>query len=380
MATTTADVRLSVLHDMQADLGAAFTEWNGTYVADHFGSPEEEYWAVRRSAGVIDMSALQKFDVIGPDAMSFLNRVLTRDVSRAVDGQAVYSPICDGNGGFIDDGIAFRIDRGQFLLVTGGGERDEVWLREHAKRFDVAVENVTDTRVDIGVQGPRSRDLLQRITDCDLGSLGYYRFTWARVCGYDALVSRTGYSGELGYEIFAATEHAVEIWKAILQAAEPGELRPYGFKATDMLRVESALPFCGYEMDGATTPYEAGLGWAVDLNKGEFVGRPALARTQEQGPREVLVGLEMEDLHFPEGGARIFLDRRKVGTVTSPSFSPLMEKSLALARVRPECSDLGTEVLVEIGASRWNARGGRARPARVVRIPFYDPCKRRVRA
>lgn len=355
-------IKGSALHDVQTDLGAAFTEWNGYYVADHFGQPVEEYWAVRRSGGIIDMSALQKFDVFGPDAVAFLDRVLTRDVARMVDGQALYSPICNANGGFVDDGIAFRVEETQFMLVTGGGAQDEAWLREHAKGLDLILDTVTHSEVDIAVQGPRSRAILQRLTSSDLETLNYYRFTQTKIAGYDALLSRTGYSGELGYEIFAACEQAVEVWKAIVQAAEPGELMPYGFKALDMLRVEAGLVFCGYEMDATTTPYDAGLGWAVDLNRESFIGKAVLAWARKEGSREVLVGLEMEDLYFPEGGARIFHDRQKVGAVTSASFSPLMEKSLVLARVKPELAGLGRELQVEIGASRWNARGGPDRP------------------
>lgn len=364
------EAKRSALHDVQVKLGARFTEWNGYYVPDHFGQPVEEYWAVRRRAGIIDMSALQKFDVLGSDAVRFLNRVLTRDVARAVNGQALYSPICNARGGFIDDSIAFRIDEMQFMLVTGGGEHDEEWLREQAKGLNVALVNVTGSRVDIAVQGPHSRAILQRLTQSDLGELDYYAFTSARLAGFDVLLSRTGYSGELGYELFAPCEQATDIWKAIAQTAEPGELTPYGFKALDVLRIESALVFCGYEMDAANTPYDVGLGWTVDLDKESFIGKTALAWAKQQGPRETLVGLEVEDVYFPESGARLFRDGRKAGIVTSPTFSPLMEKVIALARVKPEHTRPGTELQVDMG--------NRTRTAWVVRIPFYDPSKRRV--
>jgi len=184
------------------------------------------------------------------------------------------------------------------------------------------------------------------------------------------LLSHTGYSGELGYELFAPCERATEIWKAIAQTAEPGELTPYGFKALDVLRIESALVFCGYEMDAANTPYDVGLGWTVDLDKESFIGRAALAWAKQQGSHETLVGLEVEDVYFPESGAKLFRDGRKVGIVTSPTFSPLMEKVIALAGVKPEHTSPGTELQVEMGS--------RARTAWVVRIPFYDPSKRRV--
>jgi aminomethyltransferase len=369
------ETKRSPLHDVLTDLRAVFTEWNGYSVADCFGYPKEEYWAVRRSAGITDMSALQKFDIFGPDAIRFLNRVLTRNVTRAVDGQALYSPMCDENGGFVDDCIAFRMSDTQFMLVTGGGEKDDEWLRAHAKGLDVSLYNVTDSRANIAVQGPCSRAIIQRVTRANVGELGYYHFTRAKVAdasiSVNVLLSRTGYTGELGYELFVSRQEAPEVWKALAQAAEPGELRPFGFKALDMLRVEAGLVFCGYEMDATTTPYDVGMGWAVDLSKENFVGKPTLAWAKREGPREVLVGLEMEDIYYPESGARLFYDGRKVGVVTSPSFSPLMEKSIALARVKPEQAHLGIQLQVEMGS--WT------RTAQVVRIPFYDPLKRRVR-
>lgn len=367
------ETRESPLHDVLTNLRAVFTEWNGYHVAEHFGHPREEYWAVRRRAGIIDMSVLQKFDIFGSDVIRFLNRVLTRNVARAVNGQALYSPMCDYGGGFVDDCIAFRLSDTQFLLVTGGGEEDEEWLREHARGLDVSLCNMTHKRANISIQGPRSRAILQRVTGTDVRKLGYYRFTWARIgdANVNVLLSRTGYSGELGYEIFAPREQAQEVWKALAEAAEPGELIPYGFKALDMLRIEAALLFCGYDMDATTTPYDVGLDWAVDLSKESFVGKSALAWAKREGPREVLVGLEMEDIYYPEPGARLFYERRKVGVVTSPTFSPLMEKCIGLARVKPEQANLGTELHVEIGS--------RTRRAQVVRIPFYDVLKRRAR-
>jgi len=372
MATEPVESKRSALFDVQVGLSAVFTTWNGYYVADHFGRPTEEYWAVRLRAGIIDMSALQKFDVVGPDAVSFLNRVLTRDVAQAVDGQALYSPMCNADGGFLDDGILYRTSSSQFMLVTGGGERDHERLRQASSGLNVALDDITDLRVNISVQGPGSRALLQGLTTMDLTSLAYYHFTWATLAGCTIMLARTGYSGELGYELFAPREKGPAIWKALAQSGEPEQLVPYGFKALDVLRIEAGLPFCGYDMDATTTPYDVGLGWAVDLEKEHFIGRDVLARALREGPRQQLVGFEMEDMYFPEIGARVFCDGRKVGVVTSAAHSLLMEKSIGLARLSPEQSILGTELQVEVS--------GRTRRASVVRIPFYDPQRRRRRA
>ncbi|WP_257459505.1 DUF1989 domain-containing protein [Archangium lipolyticum] len=347
--------------------------------------PTEEYYACREKAVVMDLSPLRKFEVLGPDAEALLQLTLTRDIRRVGVGHVVYSAMCYPTGGMIDDGTLFRLGADNFRWICGE-EYGGVWLREQAERrgLRVWVKSSTDQLHNIAVQGPNSREILREVvwtgaTQPTLDELGWFRFLIGRIggpTGIPIIVSRTGYTGELGYEVWCHPTQAPAVWDAVWKAGEPRGLMPLGLDALNMLRIEAGLIFAGYEFNDQTDPFEAGIGFTVPLKSKEedFIGREALMERKAH-PQRQLVGLELEGNEPAGHGDRVYAGRAQIGTVTSGTRSPLLRKNIALARMDVKYVAMGTEV--EIG----KLDGHQKRiPATVVRFPFYDPDKSRVRA
>ena len=368
-------------------LTSRMTEVNGYWLPTAFDNAGAvaEYWACRERAAVMDLSPLRKFEVLGPDAEALLQATLTRDVRRLSDGQVVYTAMCTDTGGMLDDGTVFRIAPTNFRWV-GGSELGGVWLREQAERLGldrVWVKESTDELHNIAVQGPASRDLLSPIvwtapTQTPFAELRWFRFSIARLGGphgIPLIASRTGYSGELGYELFCHPRDAPALWDAVAEAGAPHGLSPLGLDALDMLRIEAGLIFAGYEFDDQVDPFEAGIGFAVTADKEEdYVGKEALAERRAH-PQRVLVGLELEGNEPAGHGDCVHVGRPQVGVVTSGTRSPILKKNIALCRMDVRHAELGTEV--EVG----KLDGHQKRiPATVVRFPFYDPDKTRPRS
>ncbi|MCX4706142.1 DUF1989 domain-containing protein [Streptomyces sp. NBC_01373] len=369
-------------------LTGQFTEYRGFWLPERFDNhgPQEEYWACRERAAVMDLSALRKFEVLGPDAEALLQATLTRNIRKLSQGQVVYSALCNETGGMIDDCTLFRLGDTNFRLV-GGDDYDGVWLREQAERLGlerVWVKPSTDELHNIAVQGPASRDLLAGIiwtppTQPEFTDLGWFRFAIGRLGdhnGIPLLVSRTGYSGELGYEIWVHPRHAPALWDAVWEAGRPHGLTPLGLEALDMLRIEAGLAFAGYEFCDQTDPFEAGIGFTVPLKTKEddFVGREALL-ARKAAPQRTLVGLELEGNEPARHGDCVHVGRSQVGVVTSATRSPLLRKNIALCRIAVQYAEPGTAV--EIGKLDGHSK---RIPAQVVRFPFYDPDKTRPRS
>jgi aminomethyltransferase len=333
----------------------------------------------------MDLSSLRKFEVTGPDAESLLQYALTRDVRKLAVGQVVYTAMCYEHGGMIDDGTLFRLGDNNFRWI-GGDDYSGIWLREQAEKLGLKawVRSSTDQLHNVAVQGPKSRDILREViwtppAQPTLEELGWFRFTIGRIGGLDGapvVVSRTGYTGELGYEIFCHPKDALTVFDAVWQAGEPHGLMPFGLQALDMVRIEAGLVFAGYEFCDQTDPFEAGIGFTVPLrSKNEdFIGREALARRNEH-PQRKLVGLEMEGDEAVGHGDCVHVGRAQVGVVTSATRSPILKKTIALARVDVTHCELGAEV--EVGKLDGHQK---RLPARIVRFPHYDPEKTRVRA
>jgi aminomethyltransferase len=346
--------------------------------------PVAEYWACRERVGMIDLSPLRKFEVVGPDAESLLQATLTRDVRRLPIGRVCYTALCNVTGGMIDDATCFRLGPDNFRLV-GGEDYDGIWLREQAERMGlkVWVRDATEQISNLAVQGPASRDLLRPLVwtppaQPTLDELTYYGFTIGRLGGergVPVLVSRTGYSGELGYEVWCHPGEAVAVWDLLWEAGQPFGLLPFGLEALDLLRIEAGLPAGGHEFSDQIDPQEAGVGWIVALGKQEdFIGKAALQRRLAH-PRQALVGLELEGNEVAGHGDGLLVGRDQVGVVTSGVRSPILHRSLALARLAVEFTVPGTQV--EVG----KLDGHQKRiAATVVRIPFYDPDKTRPRS
>jgi len=364
------------------------TEYRGYWLPtsfDNFGAIDE-YWACREAAVVMDLSPLRKFEVVGPDAEALLQAAVTRNVRKLAEGQVVYTAVCNETGGMLDDATVFRLGADRFRFV-GGDEHDGIWLRQLAERLgldQVWVKHSTDHLHNLAVQGPKSRELLRELvwtpaTQPPFPDLGWFRFAVARIggpAGLPVIVSRTGYTGELGYELWCHPRDAVALWDAVWQAGAAYGLRPLGLDALDMLRIESGLIFAGYEFDDQIDPFEAGIGFTVPLKTKEddFVGRAAL-EGRKASPQRTLVGLELEGNEVAVHGDCVHAGRSQVGVITSGTRSPILRKNIALCRMAVQYAEIGTTVDVA------KLDGYRKRiPAQVVRFPFYDPEKTRPRS
>ncbi len=378
--------RETTFHPRTSGLTKSFVEYRGYWLPHCFDNEGAiaEYWACRENVAVMDLSPLRKWEILGPDAESLVQMAITRDARRLSVGQVTYTAVCNETGGMIDDATVYRLGQDNFRFV-GGDEYDGIWLKELADRLElkVWVKPSTDQLHNVAVQGPESRELLQKIvwtppTQTSLQDLQWFRFTVGRVGAYDGIpivVSRTGYTGELGYEVWCHPSDGPAVWDAVWEAGSEHGLTPLGLEALDILRIESGLIFAGYEFDGEVDPFEAGIGFAVDLRtEDDFVGRAALEERKEH-PQRTLVGLELEGNETAGHGDPVYVGRRKVGVVTSGTRSPILKKNVALARVAVQYAE--PETALEVG----KLDGLQKRiSAMVVRFPFYDPDKTRPRS
>jgi len=374
--------RQTAFHDRTAAMTHSFEAYKGFWTPTCFSDagPIQEYWACRERAVMIDLSALRKFEVTGPDAERLMQLALTRDIRKLAVGQVVYSAMCYDHGGMIDDGTVFRLGQNNFRWVCGD-DYCGVWLRELAERhgLKVWVKSSTDQLHNLAVQGPLSREILKGLVAtlphlATLEDLKWFRFTIGKIGDAPVVVSRTGYTGELGYEIWCHPKDGPAIWDAVWAAGAPLGLLPLGLHALDMVRIEAGLVFAGYEFCDQTDPFEAGIGFAVPASKTDpYVGAEALAR-RRQAPQRKLVGLQSDTTEAVGHGDPVCIGRAQVGVVTSAVRSPLLGHTIALARLDVACAELGAAV--EIG--KLDGQQKRI-AARVVRFPHYDPDKTRVR-
>ncbi|MBX5090018.1 DUF1989 domain-containing protein [Rhizobium lentis] len=379
--------RETAFHPRLSALTRDYTEYRGYWLPNRFSSegPVEEYWACRDRAAVIDLSPLRKFEVTGPDAEELLQYCLTRDVRKLSTGQVVYSAMCYEHGGMIDDGTLFRLGDKNFRWI-GGDDFSGIWLRQQAetKGFKAWVRSSTDQLHNIALQGPRSRDILKEIIwtaprQPAIGELEWFRFTVGRIGGFEGapvVISRTGYTGELGYEIFCHPKDALTVFDAVWEAGQPHGLKPMGLEALDMVRIEAGLIFAHHEFTDQTDPFEAGIGFTVPLKskQDDFIGREALIRRKEH-PRHLLVGLDIQANEAVGHGDCIHVGRAQVGVVTSATRSPVLGKTIALARIDVMHASPGTEV--EIGKLDGHQK---RLPATIVPLSHYDPQKTRPRS
>ena len=379
--------RETAFHESFSAHTRSFTEYKGFWLPTHFNNDGaiEEYWACRERAVVMDLSPLRKFEVTGPDAEALMQYTLTRNVRKLSVGQVVYSAMCYEHGGMLDDGTLFRLGEQNFRWI-GGDEYGGKWLREQAEKLDlnVWVRSSTDQLHNIAVQGPKSRDILNEViwtppAHTSLEELGWFRFTVGRIGDYDGapvVVSRTGYTGELGYEVWCHPKDAKSVFDAVWAAGEPHGLTCMGLDALDMVRIEAGLIFYGAEFCDQTDPFEAGIGFSVALKTKEddFIGREALIRRKEH-PSRKLVGLEIDGNEAVGHGDCVHIGRPQIGEVTSGTRSPILKKNIALARIDVAHAEVGTEV--EVGKLDGHQK---RLPARIVAFPHFDPTKSRARS
>jgi aminomethyltransferase len=378
--------------------GQNWRRWAGHLVASSYELVHErEYHSIRSAAALLDVSPLCKYLITGRDAARLLDRVVTRDVAGSKVGQVLYTPWCDAAGKVMDDGTVARLDERRFRLTSA--EPNLRWLELNASGLEVAIEDVSDTTAALALQGPNARAILQQLVSPDLGTLRYFRIAGATVRGIPVTISRTGYTGDLGYEIWVDAPRALPLWDALIEAGTPFGITPCGLLALDIARIEAGLILLDVDYvpahralieDQKSSPFELNLGWAVKLEKPAFVGRAALAAEAARGPSWKLVGLETEwdalerlyaDVGLPprlppaawRTSVPVYVGDEQVGYATSGCWSPLLKKSLALAHLRAPHAAPGTDVDIEVTVEH---RRRRAR-ARVAPTPFFDPDRKR---
>lgn len=324
----------------------------------------QEHHAVRRGAGLFDVSHMGELEVRGPEALDFIQFLLTNDASKLVAGQAQYTVLCQEDGTALDDCLVYRFDDRYMVVVNAANlDKDRAWFVDAAADFDVEITDRSAGIALLALQGPKSQAILDPLTTTDLDAIGFYRFAEGAVAGVEGVISRTGYTGEDGFELYVPAEDAAAVWRSIVTAGEEHGLLPAGLGARDSLRLEVGYILYGNDLDEQHTPLEAGLGWVVKLGKGDFVGREALARQKEDGTGRKLAGFVLEERGFPRQGYEIFHRGEPVGAVTSGVLSHSIGKGIGMGYVPAEAAAPGTELEIMIR--------DRAIPAAVQRPPFY---------
>ncbi|HLS08051.1 glycine cleavage system aminomethyltransferase GcvT [Lentibacillus sp.] len=349
-------------------LGGKTVDFGGWELPVQFSGIKHEHETTRTKAGLFDVSHMGEIMVKGPDSQDFLQKVVTNDISKLTPKRAQYTFMCYEDGGTVDDFIVYMLETEKYLLVVNAAntEKDLEWLIEH-KDGDVSIENVTPDYVQLALQGPEAEKILQRMTDIDLSQIGFFRFeNPVYFSGIDAgaIVSRTGYTGEDGFEIYIDAAKGRDLWNRILETGEADGLEPIGLGARDTLRFEANLALYGQELSKSISPVEAGMKFAVKVNKdADFIGKEALKQQIDNGPSRKLIGIEMIDKGIPRTGYTVLSGDEEIGFVTSGTQSPSLQKNVGLALVNSAYADLGTELYVQVRKRKLKAL--------VVKTPFY---------
>lgn len=328
----------------------------------------EEHLRTRNHAGLFDVSHMGEIDVRGPEAIALVNYVASNDASKLVDGQAQYSALTTPEGTVVDDLLVYRFSADQLLLVVNAGttEKDWDWITSHRRDEAAKLKNVSSEYCQLALQGPDALGILARLTDLPLSEIKYYHFAEGQVDGVPAIVSRTGYTGEDGFEVYADSSKAEHIWNKLLDAGDFGSdtgVLPCGLAARNTLRLEAGMALYGHEIDETTTLLEANLGWICKLNKGEFIGRNVLAKQKEEGVRKRLVGFEVTERGIARDEQDVVIDGQRVGRVTSGSPAPYLKKNIGMAYVPTEFANEGQEIHIDVR--------GKLVGAQIVKTPFY---------
>jgi aminomethyltransferase len=328
----------------------------------------EEHLRTRNVAGLFDVSHMGEIEVRGTDAIAFVNRLTSNDVAKLSDRQAHYSTLTTDKGTIVDDLLVYRLAADHLLLVVNAAttEKDWDWISSHRRSESVQITNTSDDYCQLALQGPQSLSILQPLTDTVLVDIKYYHFTSGSVTGVPAIISRTGYTGEDGFEIYAAADRATRLWEALLSAGNFGAdngVLPCGLAARNTLRLEAGMALYGHEIDESTTLLEANLGWICKFAKGEFTGRAALAKQKEEGVKRRLVGFEMTERGIARDDQELVIDGQRVGRVTSGSPAPYLKKNIGLAYVPVEFAQVGQAIEIDVR--------GRLVGAEIVKTPFY---------
>ncbi len=365
-------MKRTVLYEAHKALNAQFVDFAGWEMPVSYSGVLEEHKAVRTAAGLFDVSHMGRIQVDGQGAKGFLQHLSTANINSLRAGQACYTLFCNREGGVIDDLLIYKLKRASFLVCVNAANRDKClnWINANAPDFqNVSIIDLGDSISQIAIQGPKSLEILQELTDVDLSPVKLKCFVEGRLGGMDSYIARTGFTGERGYEIFMPAMIASGIWDSILKQGEKYGIRPSGLGCRDTLRLEMGYPLYGNDMDDKTTPLEASLDKAVDFDKGDFIGRDAILKKREEGLERKLVGFELLQKGVPRHGCRIYSNGKTLGVVTSGNFSPTLKKGIGMGFVLPQYSSPGTEILIDIR--------GKAAVAVVAETPFYRKVKKK---
>ncbi len=366
----TKQLKRTPLYDEHVAAGGRIVPFAGFEMPVQYTGIREEHLAVRHRAGLFDVSHMGEIFVRGPRALDFMQLISCNDHAKMKVGRAQYTGLMYPQGTFVDDMLVHRMAEDEFLLVVNAAnvDKDFTYITDLATGEEgVEVENRSDDWAQLALQGPLALEVLRPLTETDLAGIRYYRFTLGEVAGKRAIIARTGYTGEDGFEVYVAPGDAAAVWRSILAEGRPKGVIPAGLGARDTLRLEAGMALYGNDIDETTTPLEAGLEWIVKLDKGDFIGRDVLERQAEEGVERRLVGFEMVDRGIARHGYAVYLDEEgdePAGAVTSGTLSPLLEKAIGMAYLPVEAAVTGRDIWIDLR--------GRRRRGRIVELPFYS--------
>jgi glycine cleavage system T protein (aminomethyltransferase) len=361
-----APLKRTPLYEQHRLMGARLVEFGGWEMPVQYSSILEEHQAVRTRAGLFDISHMGEFKIEGRDVQTFLQALVPNDISRLGIHQALYTQLCLSDGNVIDDLLIYCLTEQHYMLVVNAANiaKDLAWVRIQALDFDdVVVTDQSDTTALVALQGPATLEILRELTLVNLDAIRYYRCDTGSVADTECIISRTGYTGEDGFELYCSPTDVVHLWNELLEVGKPYGLLPAGLGARDTLRLEAGYCLYGHELDQETNPLEARLGWTVKLDSGDFIGRDALLRVKEQGPRKLLVGVELLERGVPRSGYALYAQDQRIGSLTSGGPGLTIQKNIGMGYVEPAYATVGQQVYVDI-------RGKRV-AAQVVALPFY---------
>jgi aminomethyltransferase len=357
-------LRRTALYSLHKALGAKMVEFGGWEMPVEYSGIIQEHLAVRRTAGLFDVSHMGEIEVRGPRALSLLQNVTCNDASRLKDFQAQYSALMHPKGSAVDDCVVHRLAEDHYFLCVNAAntDRDFDWIARH-NHGGAKARNVSGEYAQLALQGPRALEIISKVTDTTIAGLKHYCFSRTRCCSVEGFLARTGYTGEDGFEFYFPPGESEKVWNTLMEAGRPEGLVPAGLGARNTLRLEAGYPLYGHELDEETTLLEANLGWIAKLEKGEFIGRDVLLGQRAGGTRKKLVGFEMTSQGIARDGYNVNIEGKIAGRVTSGSYAPFLKKNIGMAYIFPSQAGVGREIQIEIR--------GKLVGARIVPLPFY---------